>query len=277
MSAFQEAEIIPPFTVTGAYAGSVIYSPGGAYGPRIQPDLQLVLVHSGSMTIEIDNVTHPILPGHVVLLKPGHLENFWFAEHCRTWHRWIAVSVETLDRLAFDRFACLPLFISLSDRMNQLTDILLSLQSSGSQDREEVVKAIGRTAILLFMTECRQGNANDRKHPAVLRAKDEIHTRYAEEITLQRLSNLCKNTPEHLIRLFRRDEGLTPIQYLWNYRVKQGIELLRSTGLQIGEVAEQAGFKTSYHFARTIKRCSGKTPTEIRKESYNKTIAAKKE
>lgn len=265
-------EATPSFTVIKTYGGSVVYGPGGAYGPRIQQDLQLVLLHSGAMTVEIDKVKHQVPPGHVVLLKPGHMENFVFADKRETWHRWIAVSVEPLDGMAFNFLDFLPLFIPLSEKMNQLTDIIRSLQSDGVQQDEEVIRTLGRAAILLYLAECSQGNINDRKHPSVLIAKEEIHKRYAEDLTLSSLSKVTKHTPEHLIRLFRRDEDMTPIQYLWNYRVKQGIDLLRSTGLQIGAVAEQVGFKTSYHFARTIKRHSGKTPSEIRRESYNHVI-----
>ncbi|NHN29888.1 helix-turn-helix transcriptional regulator [Paenibacillus agricola] len=261
-------EAIPSFSVTEAVSGSVIYGPGGTYGPRLQADLQLVLLHSGAMTVEIDKEKHAVPTGNVVLLKPGHIESFVFADKRETWHRWIAVSVEPLDKMAIDFFDSLPLFIPLTDKINQMTDIIQSLQRDEVQKNEELARTLGRASILLYLTACNQGHINDRKHPAVLLAKEEIHKRYAEELTLSVLSKVTKNTPEHLIRLFRRDEDMTPIQYLWNYRVKQGIDLLRSTGLQIGEVAEQVGFKTSYHFARTIKRHSGKTPSEIRKESY---------
>lgn len=270
-------EAIPSFTVTEAFGGSVVYGPGGAYGPRVQQDLQLVLLHSGAMTVEIDKEKHQVPTGNVILLKPGHMENFVFADKRETWHRWIAVSVEPLDGMAIDFFVSLPLYIPLSEKMNQLTDILRSLQSDGVQKCEELARTLGRASILLYLAECSQGNINDRKHPSVLIAKEEIHKRYAEELTLSVLSKVTKNTPEHLIRLFRRDEDMTPIQYLWSYRVKQGIDLLCSTGLQIGEVAEQVGFKTSYHFARTIKRHSGKNPSEIRKESYNNVIIVNRE
>ena len=35
-------------------AGEVTYPPGGTLGPRRQHDVQLVLLHSGSMTVWVD-------------------------------------------------------------------------------------------------------------------------------------------------------------------------------------------------------------------------------
>ena len=52
------------FRAASAYAGSVVYGPGGTYGPRRQHDLQLVLVHTGAMEVTIDGVARlvPRLP-----------------------------------------------------------------------------------------------------------------------------------------------------------------------------------------------------------------------
>lgn len=258
----------PSVTVTSAYAGSVIYSPGGKYGPRIQPDLQLVLVHTGSMTVDIDGALHTVPAEHMALLKPGHEELFHFNEKRETWHRWIAVSVEPLQPESLAYLEVLPLYIPLTPRMNQLTDLLLSLQNDGCKRNDAVITALGQSALWLYVSEYLHSGLNHKKHPAVLAAIQKIHASYMEDLSLSELSLITGKTSEHLIRLFHRDEGMTPIQYLWKHRVAKGLELLRSTGLNIGEIAEQAGFKTSYHFARTIKRHTGLTPSEIRKEHY---------
>lgn len=271
METESKVEVIPPsFVVTNTYAGTVVYGPGGKYGPRIQRDLQLVLVHSGSMLVEIDGVPHSVPSESIALLKPGHQEWFHFNEKRETWHRWIAVSVEPLSPDAAAYFESLPLYIPLTARLNQLTDMLMSLHNDGCSSGEEVVKALGRSAVCLYATEHFHIGLNHLKHPAVLLAVETIHERFGEELCLSDLSRITGKTPEHMIRLFQRDVGVTPIQYLWQYRVKKGLELLRRSGLNIGEIAEQSGFKTSYHFARTIKRHTGMTPSEIRKEHYNK-------
>ncbi|UVI28962.1 helix-turn-helix transcriptional regulator [Paenibacillus spongiae] len=264
------AEAIPPFVISGADSGSVVYPPGGTFGPRVQQHLQLVMLHTGSMIVKIDDIKHTVPPGHVALLLPGHLEHFTFDEKQETWHRWIDVMTEPLSEEAQQYFEGLPTFIPLSNRMNQLTDLMLAVQKTDDSDIYGSVKeALGRSAILLFLTECIHMSGERRKHPAVMIAKEEIHQRYGESINLKMISSMTNNTPEHLIRLFRRDEGMTPTQYLWRYRLSQGLDLLRGTGLTIGEIAYQVGFKTSYHFSRTIKLYTGKTPSEIRKESWS--------
>ncbi|GMK38062.1 hypothetical protein PCCS19_11160 [Paenibacillus sp. CCS19] len=75
-------------------------------------------------------------------------------------------------------------------------------------------------------------------------------------------------SPEHLLRLFKKHEGPTPIQYVWKYRIDRAIELLIHTGLNVTEVSERCGFKTTHHFARMIKQETGRTASEIRRLSW---------
>lgn len=261
----------PSFRVSHSHAGTIIYPPGGTYGPRIQNDYQLVLLHTGAMTIRVDGSPHPVPTGHVAFLKPGHWEEFSFAVNEPSWHRWIAFSLETslpaekkrlLDELPF----CLP----ISDSMNQLTDMLIALTNREDNRYLEVSRHLAQAAAELYVTESRLRDATVTVHSAVLMTMERIRRGYAEDLSVNQLACEAGISPEHLIRLFRRHQGVTPSQYLWNYRIKRGIELLQSTGLTIGEIAERTGFKTSYHFARAIKRQTGRTPTEVRRESWNR-------
>jgi hypothetical protein len=53
-------------------AGEVVYPPGGRLGPRWQHDIELVLVHSGSARIEVDDEPPLLLrPDSLALLLPG--------------------------------------------------------------------------------------------------------------------------------------------------------------------------------------------------------------
>lgn len=263
------APAIPPFSVSGAFAGTIVYPPGGHFGPRIQSDLQLVLLHTGSMDILIDDRLHSVAPGHVALLKPGHKESFQFARNEESWHRWIAVGLERMSPESTTFFENLPFSLPISDEMNRLTDLMLSCkQANGSGTEDPLTRSLGVSALLLYESECRLSHMSQNMNPAVLIAKHTVHERYADDLSLEDIALAARVSEEHLIRLFRQYEHCTPIRYLWQYRIRRGIDLLRGTGLSIGEIAERSGFKTSYHFARMIKKTTGSTPTELRRESW---------
>jgi AraC-like DNA-binding protein len=249
-------------------AGTVIYPPGGRHGPRKQKDLQLVLLHTGSMDITIDEIKHTVPPGNVALLKPGHHEYFQFSVEQETWHRWISISLNELPASSLAILETMPLFLPISEEMNHLTDILLATKTTASV-QGALNRMLGLSALLLYESETRTQALSRAVHPSVVLAKQAIHRRYMEDLSLEQLSHVSNITPEHLIRLFHIYEKRTPIQYLWSYRVRRGVELLCGSGLMVSEVAERCGFKTSYHFSRMIKRQTNKTPSQIRNESWS--------
>jgi AraC-like DNA-binding protein len=262
-----KAEEIPPLVIKSTRAGTVVYPPGSIFGPRIQQDLQLVLLHTGAMTVKIEDTSLTMPPGHITLLKPGYEETFYFAKTEETWHRWIAISFEKLPHALTVSLDELPSFIPLSDRMNRIVELMLLLQNA-SLDCQASLNDLAHAALMLYVSEAKQVHHNERIHPIILAVKEHIHLQYAEHLNLSLMAKRANVTPEHLIRLFQRQEGHTPTKYLWNYRLNQGLDLIRNTGLSIGEIAEQTGFKTSYHFSRSMKRLTGKTASEIRKESW---------
>ncbi len=73
--------------------GDVVYSPEGAFGPRVQRDFQMVILHSGSLALRVDRDRITPAPGTAVLLSPGHLENFRFARETESRHSWCAIQV----------------------------------------------------------------------------------------------------------------------------------------------------------------------------------------
>lgn len=254
-------------SVRHAAAGSIVYPPGGRFGPRIQQDIQLVLLYTGEMTVKIDGNPLRVQPGHVVLLKPGHEESFAFAAGEETWHRWISLHVSPLPQAELRYLYSLPAFQPLSDELSRLTDVMLSLQSDVSPV-DPLCRNLGLAALQLYAADMMRTQRQSEKHPAIHLATAWIREHYADDITLQRLAFEARVSPEHLSRLFRRFESVPPMQYVWNSRIKRGLELLVHTGLTVAEVAHRCGFKNPHHFARMVKQSTGRTPSQVRSKSW---------
>ena len=75
-------------------------------------------------------------------------------------------------------------------------------------------------------------------------------------------------TPDYLTRLFGREVGTTPMRYVWQERVRLGMDLLAHTGLPVSEVAARAGFQTANHFSRLVRQTTGRSPRHVRRERW---------
>ncbi len=250
------------------FFGDVVYEPGGTYGPRIQPDYQLLFIHSGSAEVEIDGQRHPLGRGEMALLRPGHREFFRFSETTRTHHRWCnftwslsADAARRVEELAFDA--------PLSQRAQHLTNLGLSLQHDPDAP-EPLLRHLAAASFWEFV-------GAQREHPAAARAtlpgaltrvQTYLAQHYADDLSLAKLGAVASLSPEHLTRLFRKHLRTTPTEQLWQVRTQQGLLYLRHTGLPVEQVAYRCGFKTAAHFSRRIKARYGLSPRQIRADYW---------
>lgn len=248
-------------------AGSVIYPPGGIFGPRIQKDIQLVLLDSGHMEVNIAGQTRSVNPGHAVLLVPGYEEYFIFSQKQETRHRWISVHVGSIRHEEECFLSELPVCVPITGHLNRITEMILSMKAEHPED-SRIMVSLGYLALQIYFDSVALTGVKPPTHSSVNLVKLLIQDRFSDELTLNDLAEHAGVTPEHLVRLFRKSEGTTPIRYLWNYRCIRAIELLKQTGLSISEIAERCGYKSTFHFSKSIKKQAGLTPTKIRQSSW---------
>ncbi|WP_171643763.1 helix-turn-helix domain-containing protein [Paenibacillus phytorum] len=253
---------IPHFEMNRCMAGTVIYPISGKYGPRLYNEIQLVLLHSGSMEVDIDGNLFKVSMGHVLLILPGQTVSIQFSKLSESWHRWVTITPMINIMEIVPELYQLPLVCTLSSSLNQLIDLMLNYQSFATTDYDSF-HILGLAAIQIYADDC-QNRSSAIKNPEILTVKSYIGDHLNQKINLEKLAQIANISPSHLIRLFRENEGSSPIQYLWTIRIERGLELLRTTGLSIGEIASQCGFSTLFHFSRLVKRKTGKTPTEVR-------------
>lgn len=75
-------------------------------------------------------------------------------------------------------------------------------------------------------------------------------------------------SPDHFRKLFKKETGMTPLEYLIQKRIDYARELLslqKINRYKIKEVAILCGFDDQYYFSRLFKKVTGFSPAEYRK------------
>lgn len=89
-----------------------------------------------------------------------------------------------------------------------------------------------------------------------------------EQATVQfsrwQLAEAVNVSEDYLTRIFRKEIGLSPWDYLNRHRVYLATALLRQTTLTINEVASQTGFQDQAYFCRVFKKLKGFPPGKVR-------------
>ncbi|MEM6259590.1 MAG: AraC family transcriptional regulator [Planctomycetota bacterium] len=100
--------------------------------------------------------------------------------------------------------------------------------------------------------------------PRVARVLGFLDTRYNENPDLKALAKGVGLSIYHLHRLFSEYINISPKQYLLCRQLQVAKWLLRTTSLQISEVAERSGFNSSGHFSTTFNRVTSIKPIQYR-------------
>lgn len=106
----------------------------------------------------------------------------------------------------------------------------------------------------------------DRRAANVLeRAIAYIERNYANPIDIEALCSGLFLSPSHFTRLFKRQLGVTPYQYLEHYRILQARILLCQTRMPVSDIAATVGYKSVSNFILYFKKHIGTTPAAYRK------------
>jgi AraC-like DNA-binding protein len=91
-----------------------------------------------------------------------------------------------------------------------------------------------------------------------------METSYYEPIDLTRLANRVHLNSSYLVRAFKHETGVTPMQYLNKLRLSAAISYLVNTEMGVQQIAEATGFNSIHYFSRLFKRKYGSSPQQWR-------------
>ncbi|MDQ1912569.1 helix-turn-helix domain-containing protein [Paenibacillus sp. GD4] len=97
-----------------------------------------------------------------------------------------------------------------------------------------------------------------------------IHEQYDRDLSLESCAEQLKYHPVYLSRVFKKEIGVTFIDYLTGYRMNMAKLWLKDSQLKITEIAERLNYTSSTGFIRTFRKAAGMTPGQYR-ELHSKT------
>jgi AraC-like DNA-binding protein len=216
--------------------------------------------------VDIDGRGCPLSPDYAFLLPPGLRRRYHLEGPC----------VHRVAQFYWAPTGEGPMFFDLGPlavRMRHDFDELLAFHNAES-DRADV-----RLWDMLWRLVDRpliSGQSATPTHPAVREALRIIQRRLAGELHVSELAGALGVSHNHLIRLFQRELGESPVQTIRRRRMEQASHLLRHSTLPIKVIAAQVGLADLQKFNRTAHRVWGCSPTQMRERSRTKSTRPRK-
>lgn len=244
------------------------YAPGYCLKRNSYDSFLIMYIKKGCCTVRLGNQTHTAREGQIVVLdcyKPHSYytdsgwESLWLhfdGPVAREYFQMITADsgpiLHLKDHYKFDKYLnkIYQLFrenASIKEALisqyitNVLTALLVAREShSGSPVQSEIIE---ETAA--YMSE-----------------------HLTEPLTLEQLASRASLSPYYFTRLFKKETGFTPHEYLIAIRINAAKFLLKNApATSIKEVCFRTGFSNESSFCTTFKKWVGATPSEYRQAS----------
>jgi AraC-like DNA-binding protein len=175
------------------------------------------------------------------------------ADHDPIFDRMDTSGIEALFRQLFDLIRYQPPAYepkSAALLLTMIGELFASRAQAG-----DFVSLVGRTAVL---------------SEPVRRSIDYITRFYAQPTPLKRICAAVDQNMYHFSRLFHREVGMPPIQYLNRFRIEQAKRLLAASNEPIAQVRLMVGIPSAVHFSRLFRKLTGVSPNEYRAKALRK-------
>lgn len=142
---------------------------------------------------------------------------------------------------------------------------LIGLEELALLLASDVLREAGKGALRSRPTGCDDARARGRTGAAI----ELLEQSGSEELRLAEIAKHVGLSPYHFLRLFKRECGVTPYQFLIRLRIRRAIQLLRDTKRPVTEIAYQVGFSDLSNFINAFRREVGCSPRQFRNARSN--------
>lgn len=243
-------------------------SPRSKWGPRVIPDMELILIISGRFSYTDELVKNETFTaGDLCMIMPGVEHTFRCLSTRQNKPFFSCIHMDLLpdkSLLAGDySIDPHPPLKSHVNNFNEARELFRQMDiifNSAGEYRREMVTANAR---LIWLHLARQWTAGGKKllSPVMQKMTGFLNERFMDSVGREDLARKFGFTPQYVNRLFRRELDMTPTEYLNRYRARQAAEYLRQGGIKVADIAGLVGFDDPFYFSRVFKKYMGFSPS----------------
>jgi len=247
-------------------------------------DIEIFYVAEGSAAYTVMDksgtaVTEFLKKGDLIMIDAGCTHKVSIEKNCHGLLLEIRVTLAERDSLpTVDSYAVICNCDSLIKVFGEKNYIVLNdflfikqtiirLQSLLNSDRlrylDHYFTQIIISELILSINECYRKTYLE--NPYINRIIEYITREYQNDLSAARIAGFMNLNETYLQKLFKKEMGVTLLEYITQYRIGQAISLMRSTNMKFLDIAMEVGFNNRQTFYNALKEYTGYSPKVFRK------------
>lgn len=239
------------------------------WGPGIRDHYLIHYIISGKGTYRVNNFTYELSAGDCFLVYPN-TEAIYQADASDPWeYTWVgfAGSDASMILRATDFSKEHPVIMQMPSG-DEVKRQLFHIYDARGNRFEHAVEMTGRlyTTLAIFMHNAQKPPTSNTTNSYVQKSIEYISANYSYPISVEDIASYVGLSRSHLFRSFETILGVSPKEYLTDFRIKQACYLLEHSSLSMTAIANSIGFDNSLYFSKIFHKKKGVPPKEYRQQ-----------
>lgn len=248
------------------YCGYENCIPGFISRPHIRDCYLIHYIVQGTGYYQFNNKTYEVKKNDIFVIFPNHLVTYNAPNHDDPWtFCWFAFSGDKAQQY-LDEVGIHEDNPVMQLPPNNSVEILIKkcVDSITNEKKISPFNLKGYLYLLFSNLERTHDSAItvQKNNKNIETAKMYIENNYMYPISVETVSSFVHLERTYFSKLFHRHTGVSPQDYITNYRIEIAKQLMKTTNMRIKEICACIGIQDPYYFSKVFKKIVGVAPTK---------------
>ena len=245
-------------------AGEEKCQPNHSWGAGVRPYYLVHIVLSGKGVFYCGTNKYIIERGQAFVIFPDTIVKYQ-ADSINPWHyMWLGFSGEEAKEILSNAGITLKSPVFTLKNPDMVTDIISSMPTERSADIKNNLLFTAKLYEFMSLIVDSESTADKKENAYLTTATRYIKAYYFEDISVDKIASHVGISRKYLFVIFKNCLGISPKDYIVDYRIKKAKEFLLNENLSIGSVAYSVGYSDALNFSKIFKKKTGISPSEYR-------------
>ncbi len=248
--------------------------PCHSFGPAIRPSYILHYILSGTGVYQVGSRKYKIQKGQGFLIEPEAV-TFYQADEWQPWtYLWVGFAGTQAEMFLQDLGLNSSQHVFQSRHGDELKRIVTDMLKNNtfSQTHQYYLQSLLYEffAVLSRDVQMEAVTEENRESVYVKKAVNYIQNNYVRGIGVAEIADYTGVSRSYLYKVFSKNLGVSPKEFLTRLRLVRSRELLELTELSVEGVAMSCGYQDALVFSKAFKQETGMPPSHYRKMYHRK-------